>query len=118
MRMDSDSKVRPIRPPRRCRGIPFGDGNYAGCAFGDGAVPPFTPPCDCTRCFGSGIEDGPLPATDLHQMLTEMELTLDICSETCPYCNSVNVIPGVSKVLMFTCRECGKAVVLDDGEQK
>ena len=49
-------------------------------------------------------------------MLTEMELTLDICSETCPYCSSV--IPGFSKVLMFTRRECGKAVVLDDGEQK
>ena len=35
-RMARDPKVRPIRPPRRCRGIPIGDGNYTGCAFGDG----------------------------------------------------------------------------------
>src|SRR5262245_38426481 len=129
--MDPDSKVRPIRPPRHCRGIPIGDGNYTGCAFGSGGVPPFTAPCDCPTCFGSGIEDGHLiettlphldfgdpeccgclvgavagdpagivcnecsavvrtvPAADLQQTLTEMELTLDVCTGMCPYCKSV-----------------------------
>jgi hypothetical protein len=158
--MDSGSNVRPIRPPRRCRGIPIGDRNYTGCAFGDGGAPPFTAPCDCPTCFGSGIEGGivietaithahfgkprcsgrlvgsvagdqagivctkcaatirTLPAAFLQQTLTEMELSFDVCTEMCPHCRSVNVIPGLSKVLMFKCRECGKAVILDDGAQE
>ncbi len=40
----------------RCRGIPIGDRNYTGCAYGDGTVRPFEGPCDCPVCSGSGVE--------------------------------------------------------------
>lgn len=45
--------------PRRCRGVPLGDGHFTGCAFGDGGAPPFEPPLDCPICKGSGIEPDP-----------------------------------------------------------
>jgi len=48
--------LRPLPPPPRCRGIPLGDGNYTGCAYGYGDVAPFTGPRDCPVCDGSGIE--------------------------------------------------------------
>jgi hypothetical protein len=54
--MDEQSEIRPLPNPPRCRGIPLGDGNYTGCSFGFGDVPPFTPPCDCPTCNGSGYE--------------------------------------------------------------
>ena len=57
--MQSDSQASPklnLRPFRRCRGIPIGDGNYTGCAYGDGTVRPFEGPCDCPTCNGSGVE--------------------------------------------------------------
>jgi len=41
---------------RRCRGIALGDGNYTGCAYGDGGMEPFTGPMDCPVCNGAGIE--------------------------------------------------------------
>jgi hypothetical protein len=51
-------------------------------------------------------------SADLRQTLTEMELTLDMCTELCLHCGSVNVLPGFSKVMAFTCRECGEVVSL------
>ena len=51
------NNIRPLpRRVPRCRGIPIGDGNYTGCAYGYGDVRPFTGPCDCPVCNGSGIE--------------------------------------------------------------
>jgi hypothetical protein len=51
-----------------------------------------------------------VPAADLQRTLDEMELTLDVASEICPYCRMVNLFPGFSKVVAFTCRRCGSAV--------
>jgi hypothetical protein len=51
-----------------------------------------------------------VPSAELRKTLTEMELTLAICTEICPHCGSVNVLPGFSKVTAFTCRECGEIV--------
>jgi len=45
----------------------------------------------------------------------EMELTLDMCSEMCPHCGAVNLMPGFSKILAYTCSECGEPVRLSDG---
>lgn len=54
-------KLRPLPKPPRCRGIPIGDGNYTGCLYGWGEVPPFHSPVDCPICNGSGIEGGFTP---------------------------------------------------------
>ena len=149
--MDEESELRPLPHPPRCRGIPLGDGNYTGCAYGYGDVAPFTGPRDCPVCDGSGFE-GPIettlphsdfgdpeccgclngvirgeqadivcnecgtvlrtvPAANVGQTLTELEITLDVASEMCPHCGSVNLFPGFSRMLAFTCRQCGKAVL-------
>jgi hypothetical protein len=54
--VDEEPKLRPLPPPPRCRGIPLGDGNYTGCAYGYRDVAPFTGPRDCPVCNGSGFE--------------------------------------------------------------
>jgi hypothetical protein len=51
-----DEEIRPLPAPPRCRGIPIGDGNFTGCAYGYGDIPPLTGPCDCPVCHGSGYE--------------------------------------------------------------
>ena len=53
---DEPRNIRPLPRPTRCRGIPIGDGNYTGCLYGYGDVRPFTGPCDCPVCNGSGFE--------------------------------------------------------------
>ncbi len=40
----------------------------------------------------------------------EMELTLDVCSEMCPSCRSVNLFPGFSAMMAYTCQHCGEVV--------
>lgn len=51
-----------------------------------------------------------VPAVDLQRTLDEMELSLDVSSEMCPYCRKVNVFPGFSHMLAYTCQHCGRAV--------
>jgi hypothetical protein len=153
---DEEPEIRPLPRPPRCRGIPIGDGDYTGCAYGYGDMPPFTGPRDCPVCEASGIEpeaavattlphscfgdpdccgclNGAIrgdqalivcnecnfivravPAAELRKTLAEMELTLEMCTEMCPHCRSVNVLPGFSKVTAFTCKHCGEAVGLSD----
>ena len=41
------------------------------------------------------------------QTLTEMELTLELCSAICPHCGSTNLFPGFSQIMAYTCKECG-----------
>ena len=53
---ESGNHIRPLPHLPRCRGIAIGDGNYTGCAYGYDDVPPFTGPCDCPTCNGSGLE--------------------------------------------------------------
>jgi hypothetical protein len=139
------------RPPR-CRGIPIGDGNYTGCAYGYGDIEPYAAPCDCPICEGSGVEGNTstllshsdlgnpdccgclmavvrgeeadivcnecravvrtVPSGDLSKTLTEMELALELTTTLCPNCRSVNLFPGFSKIHVFTCSSCGRAVDL------
>lgn len=56
-----------------------------------------------------------VPVNEMQKTLDEMELTLDVCTEMCPHCRSVNVLAGFSEMMAFTCRECGKVVRLSDG---
>jgi uncharacterized protein (DUF983 family) len=45
-------------------------------------------------------------------MLDEMELGLEVCGEKCPHCGAVNLLHGFSEVMVFTCKQCGKAIRL------
>jgi ribosomal protein S27E len=62
----------------------------------------------CNEC-GAIIQS--VNAADLRRALDEMQLELDVASERCPHCGSVNLLPGFSQMLAFTCRSCGRAVV-------
>jgi hypothetical protein len=55
-----------------------------------------------------------VPATELQRTFTEMELTLDLSSAVCPHCGAVNLFPGFSQILAFTCKECGEVAKLSD----
>jgi hypothetical protein len=87
----------------------FGDEECCGCLDavidGDQAV------IQCNEC-NAVIRN--VPVADLERTLTEMELTLDCCSEMCPHCGSVNVISGFSQLMAYTCQNCGEVVRLSD----
>jgi ribosomal protein S27AE len=53
-----------------------------------------------------------VPATDLQKTLDEMELSLELTSEKCPHCGAVSLFPGFSRMLRYTCGECGEVVTL------
>jgi hypothetical protein len=63
----------------------------------------------CNEC-GAIVQS--TETADLRRALDEMQLKLGLASERCPYCRSVNLLPGFSEMLAFTCRSCGKAVVV------
>src|ERR1044071_9714178 len=121
---DDEPSPSPFPLSPRCRGVPLGDGTYAGCAYGSGELEPCTGPCDCPVCNGTGFEGvvgttlphsefgdadccgclngisrgeqadivcnecdavvRTVPAAELQQTLTEMELSLDMSTEMCP----------------------------------
>jgi hypothetical protein len=58
-----------------------------------------------------------LPAADLRQTLNEMESSIEVATEQCPYWGKVNLMPGFSVVMVYTCRECGEVVRLSDGPE-
>jgi len=100
---------------------------------GQGSKAPSKQPCriqtlaipDCCGCLNGVIrgeqadivcnECGTVlrivPVANVGQTLTELELTLEVASEVCPHCGSVNLFPGFSRMLAFTCRQCGKAIL-------
>jgi hypothetical protein len=51
-------------------------------------------------------------APNLRRALDEMQLKLGVESERCPHGGSINLLPGFSQMLAFTCRSCGTAVVV------
>src|ERR1700739_2608130 len=87
----------------------FGDPECWGClngkVRGDIAV------IECNEC--SAIVRT-VTATDLEKTLHEMELSLDIASAACAHCGAVHLRPGFSRLLVFTCDECGKVTKLSD----
>lgn len=40
----------------------------------------------------------------------EVKPAPDVASAMCPHCGSVNLFPGVTKMLAYVCHECGKPV--------
>jgi len=85
----------------------FGDPECWGCLNGiirgDIAV------IECNEC-GAIIRT--VAASELERALHEMELTLDIASAACVHCGAVHLRPGFSRLLAFTCEECGKVTEL------
>jgi uncharacterized protein with PIN domain len=63
----------------------------------------------CNEC-GAVIQA--VPAAELDQALTKLELALDVATATCPHCRAVNLFPGFSEMKAFVCRECGQGVTL------
>jgi hypothetical protein len=87
----------------------FGNPDCCGCL--NGIVEGETAKIECNEC---GAVVRTVPASDLQRTLDEMELSLDVSVEKCPHCGSVNVMPGFSKVLAYTCDGCGVVVRLSD----
>ncbi len=88
----------------------FGDPECCGCLEGvTRADEPSMADVTCGEC-GAVIRS--VPTAALEQTFSEMELTLEIATEMCPHCGSVNVMSGFSKVLVYTWRNCGRVVRL------
>lgn len=79
----------------------------------------------CCGCLDVGIEDGYgvifcnecgevvealVPIEELNAALRDLSKTEQVCSEACPKCGSLNVFPGMSAIIAYTCRACGQGV--------
>ena len=84
----------------------FGDPECCGCL--SGVIRGDQADIVCNEC---GTVLRTVPAANVGQTLTELEITLDVASAMCPHCGLVNLFPGFSKMLAFTCQQCGKAVL-------
>jgi len=51
-----------------------------------------------------------IPAADLQETFTKMELTLDLCSAVCPHCGAAKLFPGISEMIAYICDGCGASV--------
>jgi hypothetical protein len=87
----------------------FGDPDCCGCLHG--IIKGDQAEIICNECL---LVVRTVPAADLQRTLDDMELTLDVSTEMCPHCGSVNVMPGFSDVLAYTCDQCGAVVRLSD----
>ena len=65
-------EARPLPTPPRCRGVPLGNGDYTGCSYGYGDLPPFTGPRACPTSNDSGYE-GPVITTLAHSEFGDPE---------------------------------------------
>jgi hypothetical protein len=87
----------------------FGDPDCCGCL--NGVMRGDEADIVCNECDAVVRT---VPAAELQQTLTEMGLTLDVCTEQCQHCGAANVFPGFSVMMAFTCQQCGKVVRLSD----
>jgi uncharacterized protein (DUF983 family) len=55
-----------------------------------------------------------VPVAKMLQTFTEMEPTLETLQRSLPHCGAVNLFPGFSQILAFTCKECGAGARLSD----
>ena len=85
----------------------FGDPECCGCL--NGVIRGDQADIVCNEC---GTVLRTVPAANVGQTLTELELTLEVASEGCLHCGSVNLFPGFSRMFAFTCQQCGNAVLV------
>jgi hypothetical protein len=64
------------------------------------------------RCNECGFILKTVTTADTRYTMDELELAGDVASEKWPHCGSGNLFPGFSRMLAFTCRNCGKGVGL------
>jgi hypothetical protein len=83
-----------------------GDPECCGCLFpiGHGDHADIT----CNEC---DVVVRTVPVAEAQQVLVAMA-SAEFCSETCPSCGAQNVFPGFSAMEAFTCRCCGRGVVV------
>src|SRR5262245_61714955 len=53
-----------------------------------------------------------VPANEDEQKLLSVVVSAGVCSEICPECGEVNVLPGWSAIEAYTCRHCGAGVLV------
>jgi hypothetical protein len=87
----------------------FGNPDCCGCL--NGIVRGHQAEIVCTEC-NAVIRS--VPSTELRQTLTEMELSLDLSTAICASCGAVKLSPGFSKLLAFTCEQCGAVTLVVD----
>jgi hypothetical protein len=54
-----------------------------------------------------------VPAAEAQRTLLQMAMSEGVCSETCPSCGALNVFTGFSAMEAYTCRQCGKGVLVE-----
>jgi hypothetical protein len=85
--------------PHACFGDPDCCGCLAGLTEGDRAD------IVCNECSTVILS---VPAPSLRGTLDGLELSLEVATAICPHCGVVNLLSGFSRVIAFTCRECGR----------
>lgn len=65
----------------------------------------------CNEC---GFVVKTVPVADLQRTLDQMQLQLEVASELCPECGKVNLFPGFSRMMAYTCRHCGAGTKPED----
>ena len=83
----------------------WGDPDCCGCMFPvqRGAVTDLI----CNECEAVIRTVGSAETT---RTIAEMSLKNAFADTVCPHCGSVNLLGGFDKVLVYTCRSCGRAV--------
>lgn len=85
----------------------FGDAECCGCL--NGVIRGELADIICNECEAIVRT---VPAVDLAQTFTEMELSLELASAMCPHCGEVNLFPGFSSIKAYVCRQCGEGVTV------
>ena len=80
------------------------------CGFLQGVRRGDSADIECNDC---GAMIGSVPANDLTRILAQLEASLDIATVMCPHCRAINLFPGFTEMLAFTCRECGERVSVE-----
>jgi hypothetical protein len=75
----------------------FGDPDCCGCL--NGVIRGDQADIVCNEC---GTVLRTVPAANVGQTLTELEITLEVASEMCSHRGSMNLFPGFSKMIAFT----------------
>jgi hypothetical protein len=51
---------------------------------------------------------------EVNRTLDDMKLSLEMCTGMCPHCGNVNIFPGFTEMIAYTCQECGRTVGAGD----